>query len=539
MQQPNAPTNDTYPGSATTANPANPEDGKTPPEVKVTIHRASAGIGNLAGDGQRDSTPNDTATLTNQHGIATRLLKDHGHDLRYIVEDKTWLVWTGRWQADPNRRLINRLVLTILDRLEGGTAQGASAKVKQERNARALSNLRTMSNLSGIADLASVLTSQSVERHELDDDPHVVGTPNGVLNLATGKLTAHDRSQYVLRSISTPYDQQAQCPRWTAFLHEVLGDDQELQEYMQRLVGYCLTGRTDHQKMWLLVGQGGNGKSTLVEVLRRLLGEYAQQVPDSVLMAGGRSSGPQNELVRLRGVRLGLLDESDQNGRVNESLAKRLVSSDCLVARPLYGDFQEFTPTAKFFLTTNYLPSIRGTDEGIWRRLVVLHFSRRFQVGQDPSLKADLLAELPGILTWAVEGATKYLRDGLTEPTQLQQATRAYRAEQDHVGQFLQDCTVKGEGHRVSAKDLADLWELWRINNAIPLMNDNARGKALRGHGLRRDRYGHDNRHHWFGISLNENSELVRELRAGAATRPFSRAPLAVALWDDEREGAA
>jgi len=195
VNYPNAHNNDIDLGSTTSANPANPENPEGPPAVEITIHRADTGIESLAGDTEHDPMPSATATSATQHGIATRLLQDHGDDLRYIAKDRTWLVWTGRWQADPDRSLIHRLILATLDRLQGGTVQGASAKVKQERQARTLNKLRTMSNLNGIADLASVLTTERVQRHDLDNDPLVVGTPNGLLNLATSQLTAPDRSR--------------------------------------------------------------------------------------------------------------------------------------------------------------------------------------------------------------------------------------------------------------------------------------------------------------------------------------------------------
>ena len=397
-----------------------------------------------------------------QAEVAEEFSQREGLGLRYAYETRTWYAYAADegWRADRSCSTLQARLLKVMRDLQ---AEPLGTSDEQRKRARVMRSMERLGTVKSIADFASRCAPIEAELADFIEPAHLLGVRNGILDLQTKTLMPFDPAVLITRRVPWAYDPEATCPRWEAFLREVFGDDASVLEYIQRLVGYVLTGDTSLQQMWLCVGTGANGKSTFIRALQNLLGpDYAQQAPETVLLGKPSQGSATSELARLAGARLVALTETDQGQHLNETRVKSLVSGDPIAARELYQAIQEFEPTAKFFLATNHLPVVRGTDEGIWRRLVVIPFERTFDVNIDPGLAATLRAEMPGILTWAAQGAMLWWSTKkVPVPAAFTTPTKAYRHEQDAVRGFLEDCTERVPDAKVEATALYQAYSQW------------------------------------------------------------------------------
>lgn len=355
---------------------------------------------------------------------------------------------------------------------------------------------------------------------EFDQDPHLLGCTNGIIDLRTGSLVTGQPELLVSRSTKIAYDPSARAPRWERFLTEILPPDDDVQAYLRQVAGYLLTGATNLQQMWILHGRGANGKTVLVRTLLDLLGDYGQQAPRSVLLGSERHGGPRTDITRLDGMRLVALTETDRSDAFSESRVKELTGGERVVARRLYAEEMEFVPQAKFILSTNTLPTVRGSDNGIWRRLVVIPFTQTF-TNPDPQLIAALRSELPGILAWAVRGAQEFYAAGqsLTTPAVFRAASTEYRSAQDHLSQFIQACCVLEPTARATSDELRRAYSAWAReegHNELDWQTGIAAG--LRELGIQRERYGKSR--HWCWMGIQVKSDLVPQPVLSAISPP-------------------
>jgi len=254
--------------------------------------------------------------------------------------------------------------------------------------------------------------------------------------------------------------------------------------FIQRAVGYALTGCTSEQVLFFLYGLGANGKTTLIEVLRALLGDYAMQASFATF-AERRGDGPRNDVARLAGARLVAASEAGEGTRFDEGLIKQLTGSDAVTARFLYGEDFEFHPAFKLVLAANHKPAIRGTDRAIWRRIHLVPFTVTIPEGErDPQLLGKLTAELPGILRWALDGCLAWQRDGLGAPVAVRSATLRYREEMDTIGAFLDEaCRLHASG-RVRAGALYPRYQAWCERVGERALSQRKLGERLAERGL-------------------------------------------------------
>jgi putative DNA primase/helicase len=237
-------------------------------------------------------------------------------------------------------------------------------------------------------------------------------------------------------------DLTSRCPLFVNFLDRIFAGNADLIGFVQRLLGYCLTADVSEHILPIWCGGGSNGKTTLQEVVRSIMGSYSMSAPASVLMAG-RGDGIPNDIARLRGARFVALSETEDGKRLNETLIKTLTGGDTVVARFLYKEFFEFRMTAKFILSTNHRPEVRGQDHGIWRRLRLVPFDVTIpEAERDRHMKEKLLTEQAGILRWMVEGCLEWQRVGLGEPETVTAATAAYKRDEDTLSDFMEECCV-------------------------------------------------------------------------------------------------
>lgn len=447
--------------------------------------------------------PNLTAFSDSDAGNAERFHLLHGENVRHVAESGQWLLWNeARWEADKDGAIVRRFIATMRQ-FAGQAVSLPDPQSAQGKSSFALRSTNLEKVNAGLA-LAKSIEGVTVSVSDLDGNPWLVGTPNGAIDLRTGKPTKPDRKQLLTKSIGTAYDAAADCPLWNGFIETVTGGDTELAAYLQTAVGYTLTGLCREQCLFFLHGTGCNGKGVFSETIKALLGDYGQTAPET-LFTRDRNSSATNDVARLAGCRLAIAAELDEGAAFAESRIKALTGSDTITARFLHKEFFDFQPTHKFWISGNHKPTVRGTDQGIWRRLRLVPFTVRIADDQkDPALADKLLSELPGILNWALRGCDNWQRHGLTAPACVRQATEDYRREEDVIGQFLDDCTKQERSARTPTVRVYSAYELWAEREGIqPKFRLSARRliRRIEEHGFTRTKY--NGTPAWLSLSLS------------------------------------
>jgi putative DNA primase/helicase len=345
---------------------------------------------------------------------------------------------------------------------------------------------------------------------QLDADPWLLNCVNGTLDLRTGFLRGHRRGDLITKLAPVEYVPDSPCPQWQRFLNDVFEGNAALVGFVRRLLGYCLTGDVREHVLPIFWGVGANGKSTLINVMLALLGTgrdgYAYKANRDLLMAvREKHSSMTVALYRRRFV---ACVEAGQRSRLDEGLVKELTGGDVMTGRYLYGQEFNFAPTHKAILVTNHRPEVAGTDEGIWRRPKLVPFNRSIpDAEQDKALPGKLLAELPGILADCVRGCLEWQRDGLAPPPEVELATADYRAEQDILGHFLEECCQQHRDLRTRASDLYARYQKWAKDSGEDAVSQRAFGLALKERGFKqyRTEYGRG----WLGLALIDENTVV------------------------------
>jgi putative DNA primase/helicase len=328
-----------------------------------------------------------------------------------------------------------------------------------------------------------------IEHDELDSDPWLLNVANGTIDLRTGKLHRHNPEQLHSRTAGARWVMDAAAPRFEAFLEAILPDP-EVRSYVQRAIGYSLTGSTGEQVIFLAIGNGSNGKSTLIEAVSKMMGDYAGPVAKDLIISQRHEAHPTSmaDLFRLR---FAVAMETEATNTLAEARVKALTGGDRVKARRMGENFWDFEPTHKLWLAANHLPKIIGTDNGIWRRIRVVPFSVEIdEAHRDPNLPVALANELPGILRWAVEGCLEWQRQGLNTPAVVAEATNTYQNESDWFPQFLDECGWElGNGKHTTAKALNNSFSDWVKTNGENLTK-NVLLKELEKHRCHQSRSG-------------------------------------------------
>jgi putative DNA primase/helicase len=438
-------------------------------------------------------------------GNAQRLIARHGNKLRYCHPWGRWLVYDGRrWQTDETREVV-RCGIDTVKALASDALELADDKRREKTVIHALKS-EGDSRIRAMLSLARSLEGIPVLPNELDADPWALNLMNGTLDLRTLELRQHRPGDLITKLAPVEYDAAAAAPRWSAFLERTFAGDVELGRFVQRLVGYSLTGATGAQLLPICFGHGANGKSTFLETIRRIAGDYGHQAPSELLMHRDRSRGGATpDLADLQGRRFVAAVETGDGRRLDEPLVKQLTGGDAINARRLYGQPFTFTPAHTIWLATNHRPEIRGSDLAIWRRVHLIPFGASIpSAEQDPHLLEKLLDESAGILAWALDGCRRWQKGGLGAPAAVTAATAEYRDAMDVLGAFIADCCVEQEQARTKAGDLYNRFGYWAdANGEHDKPSQKAFGMRLRERGFS-DSRGAKGVRYWNGISLLE-----------------------------------
>jgi putative DNA primase/helicase len=286
-----------------------------------------------------------------------------------------------------------------------------------------------------------------------DRDPNLFNCNNKTIDLSQRKARDFEQSDLITKSCGVDFIPGSECHTWDRFIYDIFLGRQEIIDFVQRFVGYAMTTSTKEQCMFILHGDGRNGKTVFIETLRKLFGDYVETLPASTIVRK-QNEGIPNDIAGLKGARLVTTVETNENVTLDESLIKKITGSDIIKARFLHKEFFEFHPTFKIIFASNHKPNIHATDNGIWRRIRMIPFDLKIDdQNDDRNLQEKLTAELPGILLWAIEGYKKWADNGLTKPDVIMETTEIYRYEEDSIGQFIEDECVVDDNFVVPCKE--------------------------------------------------------------------------------------
>ncbi|WP_168203294.1 DNA primase family protein [Oceanispirochaeta crateris] len=395
---------------------------------------------------------------------ARMMIEDWGEDIRYCAPWKMWMIWNVRhWKVDDRNAIFEMGKLSIEAMMDKAAdcwnTDEALAMIAHSRRSS------TARKIDSMLQLVRADPSIRLGPDDFDRDIYSFNCHNGIIDLHTGRLRAHNREELISKVSPVNYDPESACPVWKKFLKDIFDGKRELIKFVQKFVGCSLTGDMSSQAMFILYGTGANGKSTFINVITQIMGDYAMTTPTETFM---QKKGEQatNDIARLKGARFVSATESDERGRLAESVIKRLTGNDIISARFLYGEYFQFIPTFKIVMATNHKPRISGMDFAIWRRIKLIPFEVTFsEEKQDKKLPEKLEKELPGILTWMVEGCLKWLKEGLGNPEAIQDATEEYRNQMSDIQMFLTDCCVFEEESMTQSSVLYATYIAWCEKN--------------------------------------------------------------------------
>jgi putative DNA primase/helicase len=406
-----------------------------------------------------------------EFGMAERMLDRFSGELMFVPEMESWYLWTGiYWRTATDVEIEHRAKETVRalnDERDDHDTADFWEFCKSAQQARMVRNM---------VSLASSDPRVMVPAAELDRQSHLLGVQNGVVDLTSGHLIAPDQEYRITKVTGCDYVATARAPLFEQTLSEVFNGDTDMVDFFHRSIGYTAMGRPTEDILFIPFGNGANGKSTVLGTIRRAFGAYARAAEASSFVSdsksGASAGGAREDLLRLKGARFVFVNEPDENSELREGAVKSMTGGDAITARGLYAKSSvEIVPSWVVFMPTNHKPIVKGSDNGIWRRLTLLPFTRNFEadptVAKDPRREEKLTAELPGVLAWMVRGALAYQQKGLVQPRSVAAARDSYRAQMDLLAEWLEDCCEIAPGLQEESNRLWLSWEQFAKNRGI------------------------------------------------------------------------
>ncbi|MDS4005003.1 phage/plasmid primase, P4 family [Staphylococcus capitis] len=399
-------------------------------------------------------------------GNADRFIDRYGNLYKYSYIANKFYIYDGmKWKVDDKgsiRKLIDEMIESIKnekvlhseDVTEEEAREVFQKYYKKTRGTQAKKNI-----------MNELMHRRPATPDEFDKDDMLLNVANGYIDLTSRELYKHDINKMFSQITNTDYTEKMQPAVWLDFLNDIFAGDKAVIRYIQKALGYSLTGSTREQIMFILFGKGRNGKSIFVEVISEILGDYSNNMQAKSLMVK-KNDNVNTDIARLSKARFVTSSEPNEGFRFDEGLIKQLTGGDKVTARFLYAEEFEYTPKFKIWVSTNHKPIIRGTDDGIWRRLVLIPFDVQIPEEKvDKDLKYKLLREAPAILNWMAEGAYMWMQEGLAMPEKLKEAVQKYRNEMDTLGQFIEDCCKVDKNSSEKVSNLHQAYKTWSNDN--------------------------------------------------------------------------
>jgi len=438
---------------------------------------------------------------------AGRFVKLFQDMARFNANRRKWLIWDGkRWATDERGK-----VMEMAEQTSRGILQEAAAEQDGDQAAKlAKWGAASLDKPQLVNMLMLAQHKLAIVMEELDRDSYLLNCQNGTLDLRTGELRGHRRTDLITRIVNADYNPAAKCPTWDAFLNRVMLENSEMVRFLQRCIGYSLTGTTKEQCLFICHGNGANGKSTFLETNKRLLGDdYAAGTPSESILSRHFDGGIPNDLARLKGARFVTINEIQQGRRMDEPKVKAMTGGDTLTARFLHGEFFDFVPEFKLWIRANHKPEITGTDNAIWRRVRLIPFEVEIPPAeQDPDLLDKLRGEWDGIPRWAVEVCLLWQQDRLNPPETVTQATAGYREEMDTLQHFLDERTELADGF-LPFKTLYAVYTAWCDETGERPMKQKQLSQAMTERGYEPARAGRDGSRGFRGIVATSKVETL------------------------------
>lgn len=398
-----------------------------------------------------------------------------GDKIRYAYDINKWFVYDGKKWCEDKTDTIRLLVNQMLQKMEQDfffmTAQVENEKDREKIAKTYNRHLKSSrSNKGKTAMINEAKPLMPILASKFNKNRNLINTPSGTYNVECGQMTEHKAEDFISQITKVDIIQNTKAPRWEKFLNDTFLGDRELIRYVQKAVGYSLTGLTKEQCMFICLGDGQNGKGVFKDILSYIMNDYVRCPQAETISQIRQGNEASSDIVYLMDARMVICVESNKGVRFNESLVKQFTGEDKITARRLYCEPITFLPKFKLWLFTNHIPEVTGTDKGIWRRLKLIPFDANITDDKkDPDLKRKLIEEIDGIFWWCIEGLKAYLSEGLKEPTKVNTLVQDFKECSDTLQIFLDECTMPKEGAKVQAKHLYTRYLEWcRCNNEKP-----------------------------------------------------------------------
>jgi P4 family phage/plasmid primase-like protien len=467
-------------------------------------------------------------------GNAERLVKHCGDRFRYVPTWGEFLTWKGtHWKKDVESLAIMALMKDVASRIKQEAKDLGNdkntAKRKKAIHAWAIQS-RSKSRLEAAISLAKSESGVCVDIDHLDKNTWLFNCKSGTIDLKTGRCQDHRQGDLLTKISPVRFDENAKAPRWEKWLEQILPSP-EVRDYLQRFIGYCLTGEVSERQFVILFGGGRNGKSLLINVLRYVLGPYCGPMAPGLLMARDNEAHPA-EVADLFGLRLATSSETKQGRAFDEEQLKRMTGNEELKARLMRENWWSFFPTHKLLMAVNHKPRVKDVTESFWDRAALVPFNVRIAKDKvDKDLFQKLKVEGPGLLAWMVRGCLEWQKRGLDMPAEVRQATDDYRESEDILGRFLKERLSFGKGtttiatksgerkevkFEVTTQDIFRTLKNWcgRLNLFVPGERAIAE-RLLSGGAVRAKHIGSENSRGWLGVRILDLHEDPEHLRRG------------------------
>jgi putative DNA primase/helicase len=431
------------------------------------------------------------APMFSDDALALDFAERHANDLRYVAAWSHWYSYNGQcWQCDETLKVFDLVRKLCRDMAERCT---------KNKIATGLTSAKTVA---AVERLAKADRRIAATVKQWDADPWLLNTPDGVVDLHSGKLRSHVTTDYLTKITSIAPDSNCSIERWQNFLQTVTAGDDKLIGYLQRLSGYALTGVTIEHMFAFLWGTGFNGKSTFIDAITHCVGDYHCSAPIETFTASHTDRHP-TDLAGLRGARLVTAIETDEGRHWAESKIKTLTGGDKISARFMRQDFFEYIPQFKLLIAGNHKPALRSVDEAMRQRFNLVPFTVTIQPDRrDPQLREKLQAEWPEILAWMIQGCLDWQQHGLNPPDAVTAATNAYLEAQDAMTSWIDDDCLQDANAWETSKLLFASWKLWAERSGEPVGNSKTFRDRLEKRGFQYKREGHTGRRGYMGIRV-------------------------------------
>lgn len=465
----------------------------------------------------------DYAAELTDVGRAYRLFEFFDGLLFYTRDEGSWYKWGGTHWNRLSDVDAGALVAHISGDCLLKDIRAAIAKHPDKRKyfLNKYEYFHKNSGMAAVVSAAQRLPQFHRNSTDFDADSRYFGVANGDIDLTTGEFLSPDPKRFVSRATPVVYDKDAKCPLWERTVADVFAGRPEMPAFLQRIFGYAMLGNPVEEKIFIFHGNGSNGKSTILNTIRKVFGAYAVTMEDSTITSmgrpnGGNAGGSRADILALKGKRLALVPETEAEASLREAMVKRLVSLDAITARGTYArSMTTFTPTAVPILSTNYMPEIRGTDDGVWRRVTAISFNERFEGRKDTHRQDELKKELPGILNWVIAGALDYQKNGLMVPQEVISNTEGKRKEFDLIQGWLDErCELGDRDALLPTRDALASWSSWAKGQGYEYrMTATRLSRLLHGKGIQVARVMRDGKKSrcYEGIKLVDEFENLEE----------------------------